>query len=72
MHARDQFLDLSGRMGYKLYIGERFESQVTLQEINQLEYKHVSNALWISSNDRSCSHEVFDECMYKTLANVMK
>ena len=72
MHARDQFLDLSGRMGYKLYVGERVESQVTVQEINQLEYKHVSNALAISLSDRSCSHEVYDDCMYKTLANVMK
>ena len=72
IHAKDQFLDLSGRMGYKIYIGERFESQVSVQEILQLKYKNVKNALALSSSDRSCSHETYDDCMYETLANLMK
>jgi hypothetical protein len=72
VHAKNQFLDLSGRMGYKLYIGERFESQVSVQEILQLEYKNVNNALVLSDSDKSCSHEVYDDCMYEKVAKVMK
>ena len=72
VHAKNQFLDLSGRMGYKVYIGERFESQVLVQEILQLEYKNVDNALALSDDDKSCSHEVYDDCMYEAVANVMK
>ena len=43
LHAKDQFLDLSGRMGYKVNKGERFESQVTTQDIIQVEYKNLEN-----------------------------
>ena len=59
-------------MGYKIYVGERFESQITLQDILQLEYKHVSNALALSASDKSCSHEIYDDCIYETIANVMR
>ena len=72
MHAKDQFLDLSGRMGYKLYVGERFESQVTVQDILQLEYKQVKNALALTSSDKRCSHEIYDDCMYEAVASFMK
>ena len=33
----DQFLDLSGRMGYKLYLGEIMQSQITVTDITILE-----------------------------------
>ena len=72
IHAKDQFLDLSGRMGYKIYKGDRFETQVTTQDIRQLEYKNVKSAWFISSSDQTCTHEEFDSCMYENVANLMK
>ena len=67
IHAKDQFLDFSGRMGYKVFLGKRFECQVTVQEIIQLEYRNVKNALALSSKDKTCSYQVYDECMYNTM-----
>ena len=32
-HAQGQFLDLSGRMGYKIYKGETIESQVSWHDV---------------------------------------
>ena len=59
-------------MGYKVYLGKRFECQVTVQEIIQLEYRNVKNALALTSKDRSCSHEAYDMCMYNKMSEVMK
>ena len=36
-HGPDQFLDLSGRMGYKLYRGEIMQSQITVTDTKILE-----------------------------------
>ncbi len=33
-HAHHQFLDLSGRMGYKVYLGEEIQAQVNYEDIN--------------------------------------
>ncbi len=35
-HAPDQYLDLSGRMGYKLYPGQEIQSQVNYEDIRLL------------------------------------
>ncbi len=32
-HAEDQFLDLTGRMGYKVFPNEKVQSQVTYEDI---------------------------------------
>ena len=32
-HRREQFLDLSGRMGYKIYKGETMQSQVSWHDV---------------------------------------
>jgi len=32
-HAPNQFLDLNGRMGYKIRLGERIEGQVNYEDI---------------------------------------
>ena len=72
IHAEDQFLDLNGRMGYKAYVGERFQSQVTVQEILQVEYKNVRNGLALTAKDKSCSYDVYDKCIYDKVASVMK
>ena len=71
-HAKDQFLDLSGRLGYKVYLGKRFESQITVQDAYQLEYKNVHNGIIFYPSDRKCSHESYDKCMYRTLTMAMK
>ena len=67
IHAKDQFLDFSGRMGYKVFLGKRFESQVNVHEIIQKEYRNVKNALALSSKDKTCSYQAYDECMYNTM-----
>ena len=72
IHAKDQFLDLSGRMGYKIHVGDKMQFQVGMEEIQQLEYKDVKNSLALTSSDKSCSHEIYDDCMYETVARIMK
>ncbi len=32
-HAKDQYLDLSGRMGYKAYVGEDMQAQINYEDI---------------------------------------
>ena len=59
-------------MGYKINKGDRFETQVTTQDIRQLEYKNVESALFLSSDDKKCSHDAYDDCMYETMASLMK
>ena len=71
-HAMHQFLDLSGRMGKKIYMGDRVESQLTVQEILQKEYKNVPNGITLSGKRKMCSHEIYDRCMYAKIANLMR
>ena len=59
-------------MGYNIWLGERVQFQVEMEEIQQLEYKDVENRLTLTSKDRGCSHEIFDDCMYEVVASVMK
>ena len=59
-------------MGYKTYLGERFECQITLNEIIQKEYKNVKNALALSSKDKTCSYDIYDDCIYEKVAKIMK
>jgi hypothetical protein len=59
-------------MGYKVHVGERFEYQLTVQETNQFEYKNVKNALAITAKDKSCTYEVYDDCMYSKVVDIMK
>ena len=72
IHAKDQFLDLSGRMGYKVHIEDKMQFQVDMEEMQQLEYKDVANALWLTESDKSCSHEIYDECMYGAVTRIMR
>jgi hypothetical protein len=36
-HGPDQYSDSSGRMGYKLYLGEEMQSQIRFRDITMLE-----------------------------------
>ena len=71
-HSRNQFLDLSGRMGHKIYLGKQYEAQVTTQDILQIDYKNVDNGIILYESDRKCSFEDYDQCMYRTLVTTMK
>ena len=73
-HGPDQFLDLSGRMGYRLYRGETMQSQVTVSAIKLLErpLPHDEDDPQYREGSMTCSTEIYDECMYGTLARDMK
>ena len=70
-HAKEQFLDLSGRLGNKIYLGKRYETQITAQDAYTLEYKNVHNGIILYDSDRKCSYEPYDTCIYKMLTKVM-
>ena len=70
-HSKDQFLDLSGRLGNKIYLGKRHEAQITVQDAFQLEYKNVHNGIIFYESDRKCSYKSYDSCMYQTLTKAM-
>ena len=70
-HSKDQFLDLSGRLGNKVLMGKRYEIQIDVQDTLQLEYKNVHNGIILYDSDRKCSHESYDKCMYQTLTRQM-
>ena len=71
-HSRNQFLDLSGRLGYKIHLGKQYETQVTVQDVLQIDYKNVHNGIIFYESDRKCTFEAYDKCMYRTLAKTMK
>ena len=70
-HSKDQFLDLSGRLGSKVFMGRRYEMQIGVQDTHQLEYKNVHNGIILYDSDRKCSYEPYDKCMYQTLTRYM-
>ena len=59
-----QFMDLSGRMGYKIFPGDVIQTQVMYQDVRMLEKRG-------SDGGRSCSREVFDECLYRAITERM-
>ena len=73
-HGPDQFLDLSGRMGYKLYKGEIMQSQITVTDITILErdVKEDKNDPNFKKGQKTCSKELYDDCIYNMLARTMR
>ena len=73
-HGPDQFLDLSGRMGYKLYKGEIMQSQITVTDITILErdVKEDKNDPNYKKGQKTCSKELYDDCIYNMLARTMR
>ena len=63
-------------MGYTVYLGQRVQSQITFQDVLQLDYKNTKTGtfhnLFLSKKDKKCSHESYDNCMYSTLKKVMQ
>ena len=76
LHGLGQFLDLSGRMGYRAQVGKRSQIQITFQDVVQLDYKNTQTgtflSFFLSEKDKKCSHDTYDHCMYSTLAKYMK
>ena len=70
-HAKDQFLDLSGRLGNKVYLGKRYETQSVVQDVYELDYKNVHNGLIFYESDKKCSYQSYDSCIYQTLIKTM-
>ena len=73
-HGPDQFLDLSGRMGYKLYRGEIMQSQVTVTDITLIERNLEEDEEDANSKEgtKTCTNEIYDDCIYGMLARVMR
>ncbi|QQP34739.1 Uncharacterized protein FKW44_022728, partial [Caligus rogercresseyi] len=64
LHKNGQFLDLSGRMGYHVNIGERMETQVNYQDARMLIKTKEDGS-------KTCSNEDYDTCMYNAMAKHM-
>lgn len=45
-HAENQFLDLSGRMGYKAFPKQRVEAQVTYEDISLISKRCATGDGW--------------------------
>ena len=73
-HGPDQFLDLSGRMGYFLYLGEIMQSQITVTDIEILErdIKEDKDDPNFKKGSKTCSNENYDDCIYNMLARTMR
>ena len=67
-------MDLSGRMGYKLYKGEIMQSQITVTDITILErdVKEDKNDPNYKKGQKTCSKELYDDCIYNMLARTMR
>ena len=64
-HKINQFLDLNGRMGYKIYQKEIVQNQVNTQDLRMLPNKELDGS-------SSCAHINYDECIYQSLIQHMK
>ena len=71
-HTFNQFLDISGRLAFKVPHGKLYELQITFQDVFQIEYKNVANGIILYESDKKCTHHSFDDCMYNRLATLMK
>ena len=73
-HGPDQFLDLSGRMAYKLNLGEIMQSQITVTDITILErdQKKDEDDPTYKEGRKSCMTENYDDCIYNMLTNEMR
>ena len=64
-HAPDQFLDLSGRMGHKIFPGQQITTQVKYLDFYQLERT-------LENGKKSCLYHDYNDCMYSALSRLMK
>ena len=59
-------------MGYKLFLGEKVQSQLMVKDVKLLGPENNHHAHEIEEAENSCSNEKYDYCIYEALARVMK
>ena len=59
-HKKGQFLDLSGRMGYKVYPSEKIGLQIITEQIELLPRQ-------TDDGNVTCINSTYDECMYRVI-----
>ncbi len=62
-HRPGQFLDLSGRMGHKMYPGEVVQAQVNYEDVRMVPKKTDRG------KEMSCTNSTFDNCMNSVRVN---
>ena len=63
-HRNGQFLDLSGRMGYKIYVKDVVQSQVMWHDIRMMSKD--------KDGGKTCIDSEYDTCMYSALIRHME
>ena len=74
-HAPGQFLDLFGRMAYKLYRGEVMQTQITIRDSNELEKEAADDENYFgfqNTTKKSCTTDLYDDCVYNILKRDMR
>lgn len=64
-HHVGQYLDMNGRMGYEVNVGDVAQSQVSWTDIRMMSKENADGS-------RSCIESVYDHCMYGALVRYMK
>ena len=61
-------------MGYKVYKGEKLQFPITATEITILERdaKNDEHDPYFKKGHKTCSNELYDDCIYNMLARTMK
>ena len=72
IHSQNQFLDLPGRVGHKVYINDKMQSQIGYQEVTQQEKIKIREDDTGKMKIKTCSYLNFDKCMYRALATAMR
>jgi len=72
-HSKGTFLSSSGRMGHKVYLREKIQTQLSVENIELLQ-KDVIDPRARSDNGyhKSCAYHNFDKCLYKELTEIMR
>ena len=63
-HMPEQFLDLSGKMSHKIFLGQIIQSQITYTDNYQLSRE-------LSDGSLTCSLHDYDNCIYRMLEREM-
>ena len=73
-HPPGQFLSLNGRMGYKIFFGDKIEASLNYHEYQMLEKTNPDydpNALDQNKFPTTCNSGIYDQCIYQTLTKLM-
>ena len=72
-HSNGTFLASSGRMGHKVYIREKIQTQLSIQNIERLQKDVIDpRAKSTNGHHQSCAKHNFDKCLYEKLTEIMK